>query len=175
MPMPTTRMRPIPRRPGEAGWSLSLSLSRALVVLACLTLAACGATTRRAPSPVGHDPHTRQALLQIARRFNDDYAANRSGAVYDRWDARSRAIISRADYIRRHRECSTAPGPATVEDAVAAGGWWLVHYSISGTQLTDYWSYQHGRWTFDLPRSNPQAVGLYRLPARRYLAAVGCS
>jgi hypothetical protein len=61
-----------------------------------------------------------------------------------------------------------------VQNAVRAGRWWLVHYSISGAQLTDYWRYEHGRWVFDLIRSNPQAVRLYRLPAAQYLAAVGC-
>ncbi|HWD63769.1 MAG TPA: hypothetical protein VG405_01220 [Solirubrobacteraceae bacterium] len=49
-----------------------------------------------------------------------------------------------------------------------------MRYSISGAELTDYWSYQHGRWLFDLVRSNPQAVRLYRLSARKYFAAVGC-
>lgn len=142
--------------------------------VACL--AACGATSSPGPpaSAAPHDPFTPQALVRIARRFNEDYAANDPGAVYDRWDARSRAIISRSDYIRRHRECPTAPGPAEIGNVVRAGRWWLVHYSISGTDLTDYWSYDHGRWTFDLPRSNPEAVRLYRQPAARYFAAVGC-
>ena len=121
------------------------------------------------------DPRTRAALLQVARRFNQDYSANRVGAVYDRWDTRSRAIITRAQYVLRHRECHTNPGPATMEGATPAGRWWLVRYSISGVSLTDYWRYENGRWVFDLVRSNPQAVRLYRLPGPQYLAAVGCN
>jgi hypothetical protein len=62
-----------------------------------------------------------------------------------------------------------------VRNAVPAGHWWLVHYAIAGTELTDYWQYEHGRWVFDLLGSNPQAVRLYQLPAARYFKAVGCS
>lgn len=145
--------------------------------LAIVCLTACGATQLRrsgAAATARRDPPTKQALLQIARQFNNDYAANNAAAVYDRWDARSRTVIDRADYVRRHRECPTAPGPATVQGAVHAGRWWLVHYSISGTELTDYWRYDHGRWLFDLVRSNPQAVRLYRLSPAKYFAAVGC-
>ena len=132
-------------------------------------------STASASSTARRDPPTRAALLRIARRFNNDYSANRVGAVYDRWDARSRRIISRTDYIRRHRECHTNPGHATIGGANRAGRWWLVHYAISEVHLTDYWRYEHGRWLFDLIRSNPQAVRLYRLPGSQYLAAVGCA
>lgn len=146
-------------------------------VLGITSLGGCGGNGRRLARTVSTahpDPHTKRALLQVARQFNDDYGSNKSAAVYDRWDARSRRIIGRAEYVRRHRECPTAPGPATVQGAVRAGPWWLVRYSISGSELTDYWSYEHDRWLFDLVRSNPQAVRLYRLSTRKYFAAVGC-
>lgn len=65
--------------------------------------------------------------------------------------------------------------PTTIQGAVRVGHWWLVRYSISGPELTDYWTYERGRWVFDLVRSNPQAVRLYRLPAAKYFAAVGCA
>lgn len=157
-----------------------------ILVASGLLAGGCGGTTsvsttgastgRTATIPVHRpDPHTKRALLRIARQFNADYAANRDGAVYDRWDSRSQAVISRSEYVRRHRECPTAPGPATVEGASRAGSWWLVRYSISGIAMTDYWRYERGRWMFDLIRSNPQAVRLYRLPAEKYLQAVGCS
>lgn len=121
------------------------------------------------------EPESARTLLHVAREFNADYAANRDGLVYDRWDPASRWIIPRAEYVRRHRECPTAPGPATVESASrAGGGYWAVRYDLSGTRLVDYWHYVHGRWLFDLPRSNPSAVTLYRLPFARYAAAVGC-
>jgi hypothetical protein len=153
-------------------------LTFAALALGTIFLTACGATSER-PSHTASSTHpdaqTKQALLQIARQFNDEYAANNAAAVYSRWDARSRTVIDRAEYIRRHRECPTAPGAATVQGVVHAGHWWLVHYSISGAGLTDYWSYDHGRWMFDLVRSNPEAVRLYRLPAAKYFAAVGCA
>lgn len=122
------------------------------------------------------DPMTRHALLRIAVQFNRDYSANRVSAVYDRWDANSRSIIRRADYVRRHTECPTPPGPAIVENASpSANGYWRVRYSISGLQFVDYWHYVNGRWRFSLALSNPDAVKLYRLPFVAYAAAVGCT
>ena len=153
-------------------------LAATALTLAIAGLNGCGgsAPTAAPPATAKHaDPPTVQALLRIARQFNNDYAANDDSPVYDRWDTRSRKIISAAEYIRRHEECPTAPGQAIVRNAVPAGHWWLVHYSIAGTELTDYWRYEHGRWEFDLFRSNPQAVRLYRLPAAQYLKAVGCA
>ena len=130
--------------------------------LAIGSLTACGGSApiaARPPSAKHADPPTVQVLLRIARQFNKEYAANDDDAVYDRWDTRSRKIISAGDYIRRHQRCPTAPGPAIVSSAVPLGPWWIVHYSISDTDLTDYWRYEHGRWTFDLIRSNPKQSG----------------
>lgn len=161
-----------------------LRRNKALGVLAAVVFAlvAAGCTSgARVPvsSPskaTAPDPETRQALLAIAVRFNDDYAANKDGLVYDRWDAASQAVITRSEYVKRHAECPTAPGPATVESATPiAGGYWRVDYSISGIQLVDYWHYQHRRWLFDLVRSNPSAVKLYRLSFPAYAKAVGCT
>ena len=93
------------------------------------------------------------------------------------WDARSQAIISEAGYIRRHKDCPGSPQPPARTETAAPGshGAWLVRYEIGGQQLTDYWFYVHRRWVFDLVLSNPDAVGLYRMPAEQYAAAVGCS
>jgi hypothetical protein len=126
------------------------------------------------PSP---DPATAAALVRIAQVFNTDYGQNDDGPVYDRWDARSQAVISRAEYIRRHAECATAPqAPAHVVSAAPGPhGAWLVRYEIGGQQFTDYWFYTGGRWRFDLLLSNPAAERLYRLPAAQYAAAVGCT
>jgi hypothetical protein len=130
----------------------------------------------RARHAGGRDPDTRTALLQTETQLNADYAANRVGAVYDRWDAPSRAVINRRQYILRHIECPTPPGPAVTESAEpASGGWWRVHYSIGATQLVDVWRYVDGRWRFDLPRSDPHAVALYRLPFASYARATGCT
>ena len=122
------------------------------------------------------DPETRQALEQIAVHFNANYATNRDGLVYDRWDSISRAIISRSEYVRRHVECPVAPGRAIVERATSStDGYWRVRYSISGIQLVDYWHYVNGQWRFSLLSSNPKAVRLYELPFPAYAIAVGCA
>lgn len=144
-----------------------VALGAALVLAGCAPGTVSGRASSEAP--------TRATLLHVATRFNDDYAANRDGPVYDRWDAVSRRLISRADYLRRHRECPTPPGRALVEGATRGpDGYWRVYYEIAGVRLTDYWHYQRGRWTFNLARSNPRAVALYRLSFAAYAAAVGC-
>ena len=136
-----------------------------------------GRTSPETPAPrPGPDPRTAAALIRIAQVFNSNYDGNNDGPVWDRWDARSKALISRAEYIRRHAECPTAPqGPAHVESAAPGPhGTWLVRYEIGGQQLTDYWYYTRHRWKFDLPLSNPDAARLYRLPFAKYAAQVGC-
>jgi hypothetical protein len=123
------------------------------------------------------DPRTASALLKIATAFNHAYDTGDYGPVYGRWDARSQAIITRAEYIRRHRECPGGPQPPSQTESVSPGrhGAWLAHYEIGGQQLTDYWFYVYRRWVFDLVLSNPDAVKLYRMPPSQYAAAVGCS
>ena len=121
------------------------------------------------------DARTVATLRAVATTFNSDYAANRVGAVYDRFDAASRAVISRTDYVRRHRECPDPPGAARVTGVSPSGGFWLVHYEISGVVMTDYWHYVAGRWLFSLVKSNPAAVALYRLPFAAYARALGCT
>lgn len=134
-------------------------------------MAACGGSG----APVLSDPPTTAALLRVARTFNADYGRNDDGPVWDRWDRASQAIITRAEFVARHDKCDTAPGAAVVEGATAtSGGYVLVRYSIDATQLVDYWHYQAGAWRFDLLRSNPDAVRLYRLSRGAYAQAVGC-
>jgi hypothetical protein len=131
-----------------------------------------------AASPLPPDPHTAAALLTIARSFNHDYDTGDYGPVYTRWDARSQAIITRADYIERHKDCPSGPQTLSQTESVSPGGphgTWLVHYEIGGQQLTDYWFYAHHRWVFDLVLSNPEAVKLYRLSPSQYVKAAGCA
>jgi hypothetical protein len=152
-------------------------------VLGAFLLAGCGAGTGHptgpaavSPSPLPSEPRTASALLQIAARFNRDYDTGDYPAVYARWDARSQALITGADYVRRHRECPGDGVLSRTEDAEPGpGGAWLVHYEISGQQLTDYWFYAHGRWVFDLVLSNPDMVKLYRMSSKQYVAAMGCA
>jgi hypothetical protein len=153
-----------------------------ITVAAAMVLFAGGCTARTArptasPAPLPPDPHTAPALLKIATVFNHDYDTGDYGPVYTRWDARSQAIITRADYIRRHQACPGAPHAPSVTESADPGprGAWLVHYEIGGQQLTDYWFYVHRRWVFDLALSNPSAVTLYHMSPRRYAATIGCS
>jgi hypothetical protein len=131
----------------------------------------------RSAASLRADLQTAAALLEIATAFNDEYGSGDYGPVYARWDARSQAIISEADYIRRHKDCPGAPQPPARTETATPGphGAWMVRYEIGGQQLTDYWFYVHRRWVFDLVLSNPDAVGLYRMSAQQYVAAVGCS
>lgn len=136
-----------------------------------------GSSPARSTGAAPHDPKTAAALLRIASAFNHDYATNRDAAVYARWDPASRAVISRAGYLQRHRDCPSPPEQDVRTWGVAhgPGGAWLVHYSIGGQQFTDWWYYVDGRFEFDLPRSNPSAVALYRSSPAQYAKAVGCT
>jgi hypothetical protein len=79
--------------------------------------AALGSGSAVRPSAPVRDPRTAAALLKIATVFNNDYDRGVYGPVWDRWDARSQAVITRADYIRRHTECPDSPQSVTVEGA----------------------------------------------------------
>jgi hypothetical protein len=151
----------------------------AVTAAALLATGCAGSTAHPAasPAPLPPDPRTASALLKIATVFNHDYDTGDYGPVYARWDARSQAIITRADYIRRHKDCPSGPQTLSQTEGVSRGprGAWLVHYQIGGQQLTDYWFYVHRRWVFDLVLSNPDAVKLYRMSPQQYVAAVGCS
>jgi hypothetical protein len=117
-------------------------------------------------------------LLTIATAFNHDYDTGDYAPVYARWDARSQAIISEADYVQRHKECPAAQAQAAsrTEDASPGPrGAWLVHYEIGGQQLTDYWFYVGHRWVFDIVLSNPEMVQLYRMSPQQYVRALGCA
>jgi hypothetical protein len=167
---------------GEKGTRLRLRVLMAMAAVAAAVVAAgctASATGHPAGSPVSlpPDPHTASALLKIAVTFNHDYDRGDHGPVYARWDARSEAIISKADYIRRHRDCPDATHVFSVTESVSPGrhGAWLVHYEIGGQQLTDYWFYVRHRWVFDLVLSNPDSVRLYRMSPQQYAAAVGCA
>jgi hypothetical protein len=156
------------------------SVTSRLLIAAVLAATAAGCTAQASrpatarPAPAA-DSRTTAALLTIATAFNNDYDNGDYGPVYDRWDARSQAIITRADYIRRHTDCPSSPQTARTEDAgPGPGGSWLVDYEISGVQLRDYWFYVRGRWVFDLVLSNPGSVRLYKLTPQQYAAALGC-
>jgi hypothetical protein len=164
----------------RCGRIVGVTRSRRLGLVALVAVAALvtvvGISVSGGSNPGRSDDRSAGALLLIARQFNEDYSANRDGAVYDRWDSASKRVISRARYVEFHRVCSTAPGPAVVEGATRArGGFWTVRYSIDGYRLLDYWHYVDGRWLFSLVKSNPGAVKLYKLPLRDYMVAAGCS
>jgi hypothetical protein len=156
-------------------------LVAAAVAAAALFVAGCTAGSSHpaaSSSSLPSDPHTAAALLKIARVFNHDYDTGDYGPVYARWDARSQAIITRGDYLRRHRDCPGGPQTLSQTESASPGGpdgAWLVHYQIGGQPLTDYWFYIDHRWVFDLVLSNPGAVKLYRMTPQQYVAALGCA
>jgi hypothetical protein len=161
-----------------------LLMTAAATVAAVFLAAGCtagqshdAAVPGRSPASLPADPQTAAALLKIATAFNNEYGSGDYGPVYARWDARSQAIISQADYIRRHKDCPTSPQPPARTETATPGshGAWVVRYEIGGQQLTDYWFYVHRRWVFDLVLSNPDAVRLYRMSPQQYVAVVGCS
>jgi hypothetical protein len=152
-----------------------------VIAAAALALCAVGCTASTAHPATSAvslppDPGTASALLTIAMAFNHDYDTGDYGRVYARWDARSQAIITRADFIQRHEDRPAgSPALSQTENVSPDGpqGSWLVHYEIGAEQLTDYWFYVHRRWVFDLVLSNPDAVRLYRMSPGQYAAAVG--
>jgi hypothetical protein len=159
---------------------MRLLIAIVVSAVALLMVGCSGSSSHPAasPSPLRPDPHTAAALLTIARSFNHAYDTGNYGPVYARWDGRSQAIITRADYIKRHKDCPGGPQTLSKTESVSPGGphgAWLVHYEIGGQQLTDYWFYLHHRWVFDLVLSNPDAVKLYRMSPQQYVAALGCA
>ena len=122
------------------------------------------------------EPDAAARLTLVATQFNHDYQVGNTGAVWDRYDARSRAVISRARDVRWHQECPTSPGVATTTDVVhQRGGWWRVDHTIDGVMLHDYWHQEEGHWRFSLLRSNPTLVALYSSSFQNFARAVGCS
>jgi hypothetical protein len=155
-------------------------LRRIAAVGMALLAAGCTAGTAhqaaRSASPLPPDAHTAAALLTVATAFNHDYDTGDYAPVYARWDARSQAIISEADYVQRHKECPGAQAVSRTEDASPGShGAWLVRYEVGGQQLTDYWFYAGRRWVFDIVLSNPDMVPLYRMPPQQYVKALGCA
>ena len=165
---------------GEREDCVRRPLGAAAVAAAAFLVAGCTAGPARpaAPAaPLPPDQRTASALLRIATNFNNEYDRGDYGPVYARWDARSQAIITKAEYIRRHKQCPSAPQAAAQTESATPGrrGAWIVDYEIGGQRLTDYWFYVHRRWLFDLVLSNPSSVRLYRMSAQQYVTAVGCS
>jgi hypothetical protein len=169
---------------------LPAALAAAVSLAAGAMAAGCSSAPGRDPGPAhahahAHasaaslppDPRTSAALLKIATVFNNDYDRGDYGPVYDRWDARSRAVISRAQYIKRHQDCPSASHATALVESATPGphGAWLVDYEIGGQRLTDYWFYAGRRWVFDLVLSNPGSVRLYRMTPQQYAAATGCA
>jgi hypothetical protein len=162
-------------------------LAATVAVAACFTVG-CSSGSAQEPAqdqrhaaapaaPLPPDPRTASALLKIATSFNNDYDSGDYAPVYARWDARSQAIITQAQYVTRHRDCPSAPHTAARVESATPGphGAWLVDYEIGGQPLTDYWFYVRRRWRFDLVLSNPGSVRLYQMTPQAYATAVGCS
>ncbi len=92
------------------------------VVMSAAGCAAGSGDPAATAGPMPSDPHTASALLKIATTFNHDYDTGDYGPVHARWDARSQAIITRADYIRRHQDCPGGPPILSRTEDVSPGG-----------------------------------------------------
>ena len=108
------------------------------VAAAVLFAAACTAAPGHpvaTPAPLPADPHTTAALLKIAKMFNHDYDTGDYGPVYTRWDARSQAIITRADYISGTRTARAARArcrrPKVSARARVGRGWCITRSAAS--------------------------------------------
>jgi hypothetical protein len=116
---------------------------RALAAIAAAAIALCAvgctATSAHPATPVPSlppDPPTGSALLTIAAAFNHDYDAGDYGPVYARWDARSQAIITRADYISGIKTARPVrprcPTPRASARAARRGrGWCITRSAVS--------------------------------------------
>jgi hypothetical protein len=156
----------------------------AAAAVAVLLAAGCSAGKSHGEAEPGGSPalpsadaRTAAALLKIATAFNDEYQSGDYAPVYARWDARSQALITQADYVLRNQECRSSPQPPAITESAVPGpdGAWLVGYEIGGQQLTDHWFYVSRQWVFDLVLSNPDMVPLYRMTPQQYVAATGCA
>jgi hypothetical protein len=134
--------------------SLVMRLLVVAVAAAALFAAGCTASSSHpvaATASLPPDPHTAEALLKVATAFNHDYDTGDYGPVYTRWDARSQAIITQADYIRRHKDCPGGSQALSRTESASRGGpegAWLVHYQIGGQ---------------------------YRMSPQQYVQALGCA
>lgn len=139
-----------------------------VAVMVILSLTSHRSTSRQ--------PATASELLRVASVFERDYQHNVDAPVWDLFDGPSRALISRAQYVRWHHDCPTTSGDATVLDATPlARGWWRVDYEIGGVRLRDYWHQVAGQWRFSLVRSNPAAAALYVSSFADFARANGCA
>ena len=144
-------------------------------LLLMVVVAVAVALFRVTSSGHGGDAENAAALWVVATTFNSNYQHNDVGPVYDRWDPSSQELISKSNYVRRHKICPTTPGRATIRSVSrSTNGFWAVVYTISGVARTDYWRFINGEWRFNLARSNPDAVRLYREPFAAYARDVGC-
>ena len=96
----------------------------ASAVAAALFAAGCTAGTAHpaaSVAPLPPDPHTASALLKIATAFNHEYDTGDYEPVYARWDSRSQAVITRADYIKRLKDCPGSSDALSQTESVTPG------------------------------------------------------
>jgi len=155
-------------------WLLVFGLLVGGAAMVCAMVALAGSTSS---SIAAQQNNMTTIVLQVrATTLNTDYARNADGPVWDLFDPQSQAVISRADFVDRHQHCPR-PGVAPRITGINSGpnGYEIVNETLSGTVLHDYWHLVGGTWRFNLARSNPSAVALYREPRARYLADLGCT
>jgi hypothetical protein len=159
---------------------------RRLLALAAIAVAlfAAGCTAGMAhpaasSAPLPPDAHTASALLKVATVFDHDYDSGDYAPVYARWDARSQAIITRADYIARHKDCPSGSPTLSQTESVSLGGphgAGLVYYEISRRPAADRLLVLRPPPVGVRPRAEQPRRGqaLPDIP-RQYVAALGCA
>jgi hypothetical protein len=146
---------------------------------ACL-LAACSSkatptvasSSPSATADLGAEPVSAQQLKAAAQVHFNSYGTGDWAAVWDDLDAPSKAVVTRAEYVRRLTECSrydpNRGKPATVEGVVDNhDGTWSVIVRIANLRLTFPARYESGHWRFVLP---PPSRAAMRLRFDRYIA-----
>jgi hypothetical protein len=91
------------------------AIATATAVLAAAGCTAATAHPAASVAPLPPDPQTASALLKIAAAFNHDYDTGDYGPVYARWDARSQAIITRADLPQAAQGLPQRPADAVAD------------------------------------------------------------
>jgi hypothetical protein len=148
----------------------------AVLVLA-LTLGACASKSAVGPSSSpAAEPKTAQELESVAQLHFDSFSAGDYGSYWDDFDAASKAVISRSDYVQRLKTCMQSDpnksAPFTVQRVSQNGdGTWtvVVRYTRNQTtfQTTFPAVYDNGRWRFAFTADARRAM---QMPLSQYLA-----
>lgn len=146
-------------------------------IVIVLALSSCTSKQPAAsPSPtplaLGAEPLSAQQLKAFSVVHFGAFSSGDWGAVWDDFDAPSKAVVTRAEYIHRLTECSKYDpnrGKRAVVQGVADNhdGTWSVVVRYGNLQITFPARYENGHWRFIL---NDAARAAMRMRFDRYIA-----